>query len=351
MAGTGALGVARNMHKQASDERIPIEERPVSSEPPTHREVPMKTRSFRAWYRPKRILIVSDMSEHPVRTLEVISKVHATGARLFLLPLQKPRDGVRNADGASSHPTFDNGSKASTPHHDDARRALLWAEILSESVVLNSGLFEQVPELAESIGADIVVLVAPDSRFTQCYAASFDIGQLGSLEVPILILCKHMDLGSWDHNGFRSILLPVSFGPGLGDQLRFACRLAHHYHARLTVLHVFETHRPGERPWERTPVAVENNLPLEDLKREGLMCPMEIAVCQGYPEQAILRFNERKLHDLMILGGPRPYQLRRSGHSVVEGVMAQAHCPIVMIGQPVEVRAATIESLSQITSA
>ncbi len=311
----------------------------------------MKTHSFRAWYRPKKILIVSDMSEHPVRTLEVISKVQATGARLFLLPLQKPRDGVRTTDGAFSCMVFDNESKSSPAHADDTRRALLWAEILSESVVLNSARFEQVPELAESIGADIVVLVAPDSRFTQCYAASFDIGLLGSLEAPILIFGKHMDLSSWAHHEFRSILLPISFGPGFADQLRFACRLARHHHARLTILHVFEARGPRERPWERTPVAIENNLPLEDLKREGILCPMEIAVCEGYPEQAILRFNERKRHDLIILGGPRPYPLRRSGHSVVEGVMAQAHCPIVMIGQPIESRATTIESVSQITSA
>ena len=311
----------------------------------------MKNRSFRAWYRPKTILIVSDMSEHPVRTLEVIGKVQATGARLFLLPLQKPRDGARPADGGLSCLVFDNGSKSPVPHPDDTRRGLLWAEILSESVVMKSAPFKQVPEIAEAIGADIVVLVAPDSRFTQCYTASFDIGLLRSVEVPVLIFGKHMDLSSWDHREFHSLLLPVSFGPGLEHQLRFGCRLANHYHARLTVLHVFETLGPNQRPWERTPVAVENNLPLADVKREGILCPMEIAVCEGYPEQAILRFNECKHHDLIILSGPRPNTPRRFGHSIVEGVMAQAHCPIVMIGQPVETRAAMIESVSQITTA
>jgi nucleotide-binding universal stress UspA family protein len=311
----------------------------------------MKSHSFRAWYRPKTILIVSDMSEHPVRTLEVISKVQATGARLFLLPLQSSGDGIRNAESGCPYLVSDNGSKSPVPLPDDTRRALLWAEILSESVVLKSARFEQVPELAKSISADIVVLVAPDSSFTQCYPASFEIGLLASLDAPVLIFGKHSDLSSWDHNEFRTILLPTAFGPGLEHQLRFACRLAHHYHARLTVLHVFEGRGPHENPWERTPVAVESKLPIGDLKREGLLCPMEIAVCEGYPEQAILRFNERKHHDLIILGGPRPSSLRRFGHSVVEGVMAQAHCPIVMIGQPVETGSAAIEQVSQMTSA
>jgi nucleotide-binding universal stress UspA family protein len=311
----------------------------------------MKSHSFRAWYRPKTILIVSDMSEHPVRTLEVISKVQATGARLFLLPLQKPHDGIRNADSGFPYLVFDNGSKSPMPLADDTRRALLWAEILSESVVLKCAPFELVPELASSISADIVVLVAPDSNFTQCYPASFDISLLASLEAPVLIFGKHGDLSSWNLNEFRSILLPIAFGPGLEHQLRFACRLAHHYHARLTVLHVFDGRGLNENHWERTPVAVECKLPIADLKREGVLCPMEIAVCEGYPEQAILRFNERKHHDLIILGAPRRSPLGKFGHSVVEGVMAQAHCPIVMIGQPAETRSAAIESVSQMTSA
>ncbi len=311
----------------------------------------MKSHSFRAWYRPKTILVVSDMSEHPVRTLEVISKVQATGARVFLLPLQKSHDGIRNVERGFPYLVFDNGSKSAMPLVDDTRRALLWAEILSESVVLKSARFEQVPELAKSISADIVVLVAPDSSFTQCYPASFDIGLLASVEAPVLIFGKHSDLSSWDHNECRTILFPIAFGPGLEHQLRFACRLAHHHHARLTVLHVFEGRGPHESPWERTPVAVESRLPIAGLKQEGVLCPMEITVCEGYPEQAILRFNERKHHDLIILGGPRPSALRRLGHSVVEGVMAQAHCPIVMIAQPVETRSAAIEPVSHMTSA
>src|ERR1700751_2712506 len=110
--------MARDVLKQARDERIPAEERPISDGSPNYREVHMKTRSFRAWYRPKRILIVSDMSEHPVRTLEVISKVQATGAKLFLLPLQKPpRGGVRNAE--FPYLIFDKGSKSRAPDPDD----------------------------------------------------------------------------------------------------------------------------------------------------------------------------------------------------------------------------------------
>jgi hypothetical protein len=71
----------------------------------------------------------------------------------------------------------------------------------------------------------------------------------------------------------------------------------------LTVLHVFENRETDEQPWARTPVAVEAKLPITELKHEGILCPMEISVCEGYPARQILNFLERKPHDLIIMGG------------------------------------------------
>jgi nucleotide-binding universal stress UspA family protein len=304
----------------------------------------MRPGSFRAWYRPRKILIVSDMSEHPDRTLEAITKVRGTGARLFLLPLQKPRYGVGTAGRGLSHLAF-NDRKTVEPLLENTRQHRLCAEILSQTTVLNSARLLQVPELAESVGADIIILVAPDSGFTQLNTVPFEIGLLGSLEVPILIFGKHMDLSSWKHNNFYRILLPVTFGPGLLCRLRFACRLACRYHARLTVLHVFESHISTESPWERTPVAVEGKLPKSQLRRERILCPMEITVCEGYPERAILRFSELRHHDLIIMGGPRR---RQFGHSVVHDVIADAHCPVLVLGSAIETPCASIESASKL---
>jgi hypothetical protein len=302
----------------------------------------MRTGSVRAWYRPKKILIVSDMSEHPARTLEVITKVQGTGARLFLVPLHKPTYGP--------HLPFDDKQAGKSPL-DDTHQALLWAEILSEATVLKSARLLQVPELAESVKADIVILVASSGGFTQLNAGQFEIGLLGSLDIPILVFGRQMDLTSWNYNDFHSILMPITFGLGLAYQLRFACRLASHYRAHLTLLHVFEGRRPDECHWERTPVAVESKLPISDLKREGILCPMEIAVCEGYPEQAILRFNDRKHHDLIILGTSRSWTQREFRRSVVEGVTTQADCPIVVIGRTVGTTPAAIEAASRLTSA
>jgi nucleotide-binding universal stress UspA family protein len=310
----------------------------------------MKTGSVRAWCRPRKILIVSDMSEHPARTLEAITKFQGTGARVFLAPLQKPRYEVGIAGRSLSHLAL-NDKKAEEPSLENPHQHL-WSEILRETTVLNSARLLQVPELAESVGADIVILVAPDGGFTQLNTVPFEIGLLGSLEVPILIFGKHMDLSSWKHNDFYRILLPVTFGPGLLYRLRFACRLACRYHARLTVLHIFESHMSTERQWERTPVAVESKLPISQLRREGMLCPMEITVCEGYAERAILRFSELRHHDLIIMGGPRQDTLHgQFGQSAVQGVIADAHCPVLVLGSAIEAGCASIDSVSQLAFA
>jgi nucleotide-binding universal stress UspA family protein len=310
----------------------------------------MKTHSFRAWYRPKTILVVSDLSEHPARTLQIIGRFRRPGAKLFLVPLQRPAYAFGGRENVFSL-ILDPGFRPQEPPADDARLAVLWAEILSEATILRTSRFEQVPQIVESIAADIVLLIAPDRRATLLNAPHFDAGVLGSFEPPILVFSRRADLDSWYSDDFHRVLVPITFGPGLARQLRFACSFARHYHARLNVLHVFEGRGRVEHHWERTPVSVEARLPLANLKRERILCPMEITVYEGYPEQAIPRFNERRRCDLIIMGGPNLSAQRSSGHSVVDSVTAEALCPVVIIGQSRKTTAAGIQSVPKLTSA
>ena len=167
--------------------------------------------------------MVSDVSEHPAHTLQAITQLRATGARLFLLPLRKSNYETRGAEGGLSYLVFNHESNLAEPSPDHTRRALLWAEILSDATVLKSAPLEQVAAIAESIHADIVVVVSPDSSSTRFSMASFEFDLLGSVQVPILIFGKYTDISSWSTKSFRSILLPITFGPGLASQFRFAC--------------------------------------------------------------------------------------------------------------------------------
>jgi len=173
-----------------------------------------------------------------------------------------------------------------------------------------------------------------------------------SLPVPILIFNARTNVNGWNGSKFREILLPITFGPDVGFQLRFACRFARRYHGRITVLHVFENRETDGQPWARTPVAVEAKLPVTELKHEGILCPMEIAVCEGYPARQILNFHERKPHDLIIMGGRHhSNSVRGLGHGVAEAVIAEARCPVLILGGEIESVPASMESDTQLALA
>jgi nucleotide-binding universal stress UspA family protein len=236
---------------------------------------------------------------------------------------------------------------------DGTRQAFLWAEILSEVTVLKNTPIERIPVLADSLGAELVVLTTPAIGLTRFRTGNgFETDLFGSLAIPILIFGLRVNMGGWHGGEFRRILLPITFGSDLGVQMRFACRFARRNHGRVTVLHVFENRRTNEDPWERTPAAVGAKLPIPELKREGILCPMEITVREGYPAKQILNFNEQKAHDLIIMGGPCPvHSARAPGHGVTASVIAEARCPVLMLGRAIESTSDSTESISQLTLA
>jgi nucleotide-binding universal stress UspA family protein len=233
------------------------------------------------------------------------------------------------------------------------RQAFLWAEILSEVTVVKNTPIERIPAFADSLAAELVVFTTPAVGLIRFRTGSgFETDLFASLAVPILIFNARTNLNVWNGKEFRKILLPITFGPDLGFQLRFACRFARRYHGRVTVLHVFENRERDEQPWARTPVAVEAKLPIPELKQEGILCPMEIAVCEGYPARQILNFHERKTHDLIIIGGRHhSNSVRGLGQGVAEAVIAEARCPVLILGGAIESVPASIESDSQLTLA
>ncbi len=196
-------------------------------------------------------------------------------------------------------------------------------------------------------GAELVVFTTPAVgliRFRTGNGLETDL--FATLTVPILIFNVRTNMNAWNGREFRKILLPIAFGPDLGLQLRFACRFARRYHGRVTVLHVFEDSGTDEQPWERTPVAVEAKLPISELKHEGILSPLEIAVSEGYVARQILNFHERKGYDLIIMGGPRQGNPTRGlGHGVTEAVIAEARCPVLMLGRAIESISASTDSI------
>jgi nucleotide-binding universal stress UspA family protein len=297
-------------------------------------EVSMTTNFLRRWSRPKVILIISTLTESPAHTLRVVSGLRTTGAKLFLVQLPAPSYGVAPPRPNIPFLVTAPPSSAEQRSWNGAGQAFLWAEILSEVTVLRNMPVERMPALVDSLAADLVVLTAPEiGRMPFRMGNSVEVDLFGTVPVPIMICGVRMSMDAWSGRDLRKILVPVNFGPDMELYLRFACRFARHHHGRLTVLHVFANSESNLLSWERTPVAVETKLPIQEMKREGIMCPIEIAVSEGYPEPKILAFNERKPHDLIIMGGPPKRGARHgSGASVTESVMAAARCPVLVLG-------------------
>jgi nucleotide-binding universal stress UspA family protein len=313
----------------------------------------MAVNSLRRWCKPRMILVISNRSENPAHTLEVVTRLRATRAKLFLVQLPGTVDTMHGPVHDLPSLVTDTPTTADGNSGYGARQAFLWAEILSEVTVVKNMPIERIPAFAESLAAELVVFTTPAVglfRFRDGNGIATDL--FASLAVPILVFTARTITNGWNGREFRKILVPMKFGPDLGFQLRFACRFARRYHGRVTVLHVFENRATNGQAWERTPAAIEAKLPITELKHEGILCPMEMVVSEGYPARQILNFHERQSHDLIILGGRRPrYSVRGLGHGVAETVIGEARCPVLILGGANESVPASLESDSQLTLA
>jgi nucleotide-binding universal stress UspA family protein len=308
----------------------------------------MESKALRRWCSPQTILIVTDLSEAPARTLEAVRQAQATEAKILLVHVI--RTDLRESAGRCHSflvPNFArNGLQTGS---DEMRRALLWADLLSNVVVLKSKSADEIPALAESLKVDRVVLTKlGDSVARPRAGRSVEQDLMTSLTVPLCIMSGSMGAGLWSVTGIRRVLLPISLQSNVGLHLRFACQLAQSHNARLTVLHAFGGRGMIERPWDRTPVAVEAQLPISDLKQGRILCPMEVVVCEGDPARSILKFDATKQHDLIIMGGPRrdtPPHVYRNG--AVHNVIAEARCPVIVLGRSLDAMSGFVRPASQ----
>ena len=307
----------------------------------------MKINSLRRWSRPRVVLIISTLTENPAHTLRVVNGFRNTGAKLFLVQLptvsftpvlQKP--GLPFLVSAPSQPPEERSFYG-------VGQAFLWAEILSEVTVLKNMPVERMPALADSLGVELVVLTSPEiARRPFRLGDAIDADLFDILAVPMMICGPRMAMSAWNGRDVRNILVPVSLGSGLGVQMRFACRFARRHHGRLTVLHVFANGDGRLHARERTPQAVEAKLPIAELRQEGILCPVEIVIGEGYPDRKILAFNEQRPHNLIVMGGPeRRGSLKRAGYSVTESVIASARCPVLVLST------ATVDAVSEMAEA
>lgn len=78
---------------------------------------------------------------------------------------------------------------------------------------------------------------------------------------------------------------------------------------------------------------MRSQLPILELLREGVLCPLEITVAEGDPATAILKFDAIRQHDLIVMGSPG---CTARGSGVLQTVMFGSRCPLIVLGRSID---------------
>lgn len=295
----------------------------------------MPMRTVQRWCEPKSILLVSEMTGEPHGLLGVVRQAKANRAEvLFLRPLPKPE--VDDVEPASRMPAC-----LHSDAHDELGRALRWAELFTECVLLNSQPPDKLPALVASMSVGRVVIGNCEKLFRWDLRGVPGIRLLNALQVPALVFGSRLSRVHAEGARLRNILVPISFSHDPRPQLRLGCFLARKHNARLKVLHVFGHPDSISSHELRTPVAVGAQLPLVELAHEGFLYPFQVSVASGAVERVILDVAAKEGSDLIVLGGPSEAESAwKHQNSVFATLLAEIPIPLMVAGRALGIDAA-----------
>lgn len=299
----------------------------------------MSARSQRGWCVPEVILVVASQSDEPALLLHAIRQAKGNNAKIFLVHAARPAN-FRSNSGPNLSVVHDGRTGHSTQAALERNMMqLLWKTVVCESIVLRDRAVEEIPSLVKSMDVDRVI-VTSDGNDGSLRGMERSVAEelISTLEVPVCAIGRHVPANPHRERSTGRILLAVSFQEDCGEYLHFGCRFAEERNSSLTVLHVFSGRSASDESNQRTPVSVGSQLPLESLKEGGLHCPLEIVVREGDPAREILNFDARSNHDFILLGSAGRTRARlANGRGVFQKVMAEARCPLIILGPSVAV--------------
>ena len=140
-------------------------------------------------------------------------------------------------------------------------------------------------------------------------------------------------------NSFDVILIPTDFSEDSDQAFQLACSLARDQFASLVVVHVLP---PSNTPGSDLDVIKEDG-PLIHRCREHFCrlkanagdIPISFRIVFGYAVGAILNVAIEESADLIVIASHQHSRFHLQLHgSVAEGVLRQAHCPVMILKQP-----------------
>ena len=324
----------------------------MGRKPPASAREGLTATVLRRWCEPDVILVVTNLHDEEPLMPHVIRQARKSGAKVLLAhvahPIRQPSSNVLR---------YPSGRTISSAHRPQAvlermTRQLQWEGIPCELVLLTGLAEEEIPALARSCSVDRVILTTHGDRVAGRFNERWIAERLlPALEVPVCVIGRCVPVRSRHEKPTGRVSLAMSLQSNCDACLGFASRFAQGYHAQLTVLHVSGARAEDDLPMAREPGAAAAHIPESALVEAGLWCPLDIAVRQGDPAGEILKYNSTTEKDFLILGASGTPVPRTESVSLIQKVVSEARCPVIVLSVAIANESSSLTRLSSGASA
>ena len=139
--------------------------------------------------------------------------------------------------------------------------------------------------------------------------------------------------------GYTHVLVAVDFAPDNGEVIDRAVEIAHHYQARLTLLHVVEYTEsaysgelvvPGDASMDKE-LLDHAQQRMRQIREQVGMTNADTRVEMGTPKHEIVRIAEEDKVDLIVTGSHGRHGLQLLLGSTANGVLHLAKCDVLAV--------------------
>jgi nucleotide-binding universal stress UspA family protein len=305
-------------------------------EPAKNISYPVTAKDLRQWCSPKLILAVTNVSDEEPLLFHVVNQARQNAAKVLLVYVPLPERSRSDACRAARQVRLLPSPKIAEAKLARMARQLRWVGIPCESIVLKGSPAEEIRFLVESRGVDRIIVTLQD-KTDQRGPGSVSIAEeiMSGIGIPVCIIGRCVPSVSRSTRPSGRMTLALSLRSDSKVPLGFACRFAQERRAHLTVLHVFERPDQSAKTVDRTPVAIASRLLAAELREAELFCPLAITVREGDPASEILKYVSCMDQDFIILGSRGlPHGDKRESMSLVQRVVNETQCPVIILGRP-----------------
>ena len=139
-------------------------------------------------------------------------------------------------------------------------------------------------------------------------------------------------------SSYDVILHPTDFSAESEQAFQLACNLARDQFASLVVVHALpsEYESANSQDLKRTQLLADCQNQFAQMRRRAPDVPISFLLVFGHAVMAILKAAMESDAELIVIASHRHEQFHLQLHgSIAEGVLRQAHCPVLVLRQPV----------------